>query len=178
MLTQINENTVSISIFTISLLILIIALLTIIIFVGLFTFIIPIRKKIDEMNRIMFFILKKDEKYDNSHTDIKHALSIINSNIGSLSSSTSQLIEEIEMTINNRSDFPTPNVSKLIRETILENIKMEVLLSQGMKLPNKQSTRHIIDNTINTYPNINKEYMVKLCMAMIENFTLSSDDKK
>jgi hypothetical protein len=61
----------------------------------------------------------------------------------------------------------------MMRETILENINIEVLLSQGMKIPNKQSTNHIIENTIRTYPDVDQEYTVKLCLAMIENFSLN-----
>lgn len=166
-----------------------IAVFLIAIIIILLSFIIPMKRQISELNRIMFTILKKDEKYDNSHDDIKRALSIINGNIGSLSSSTDQVLEELQAVSNstkqalnelnavsNNPVMPTPNITKMMRETIMENINIEVLLSQGMKIPNKQSTQHIIDNTLKTYPDVVPEYTIKLCLAMIENFALSASE--
>lgn len=176
MLNQINNETI--------LLIAVIVLLVAIIII-LLAFIIPMKRQIGELNRIMFAILRKDEKYDNSHDDIKRALSVINGNIGSLSSSTDQVFQELQnvststkqtlnelKAVSNNPIMPTPNITKMMRETIMENINIEVLLSQGMKIPNKQSTEHIIENTVKTYPDVDRKYTVKLCLAMIENFTL------
>lgn len=160
-------------------------LMLVAIIIILLALIIPMKRQIRELNRIMFTILRKDEKYDNSHDDIKRALSVINGNIGSLSSSTDQVFQELHNVststkqalnelnaVSNNPVMPTPNITKMMRETIMENINIEVLLSQGMRIPNKQSTQHIIENTIKTYPAVDKEYTVKLCLAMIENFTL------
>ena len=170
---------------TILLLCTIITLLLLIVAV-LLVYMRSIKRSISELNSIMFTILKKDEKYDNSHDDIKRALTVINGNIGSLSSSTDRVHQEIqELTNTNKQTLnelkvystkavlPTPNISKMMRETILENINIEVLLSKGMSIPNKKSTEHIIANTIQTYPDVDKEYTVKLCLAMIENFALN-----
>ncbi len=144
------------------------------------------QNKIDELSRMMYVIIQKDEKYNNSHDDIKRALTVINGNIGSLSSSTDQARQDIQevssstkqalnelKAISNNPIMPTPNITKMMRETILENINIEVLLSKGMTIPNKQSTNHIIENTIRAYPDVDQEYTVKLCLAMIENFTLN-----
>ena len=57
-----------------------------------------------------------------------------------------------------------------MRETILENINMEVLLSKNLKIARRDSTRSIIDNTLETYSDIEPEYVIKMCLAMIENF--------
>lgn len=144
---------------------------------------IKMKKRMEELSRMMFTIIKKDDKYDNSHDSIKRALSIINNNIGSLSSSTDQMIKDLGNLSKSTNDalhqlsyasnkevFPTPNVAKMMRETILDSIRIEMLLSNGMKIPNKQSTDHIIDVAIQTYPHIDKEYTIKMCLAMIQNF--------
>lgn len=159
--------------------------------VVLFSMLIKMQNRMNELSRMMFVLIKKDEKYDNSHDDIKRALSVINGNIGSLSSSTDQAKQDIKevasstkqalnelRAVSNNPVMPTPNISKMMRETILENINIEVLLSQGMKIPNKQSTNHIIENTIRTYPDVDQEYTVKLCLAMIENFSLNVAEGK
>lgn len=145
------------------------------------------KNRIEDLSRITYNLMKKYEYIDSSQDDIKNALSILNSNlkavdqgindnIRSLSSSTDKVLEQFNE-VSSEPYLPTPNVTKMIRETILENINIEVLLSHNMTLPNKQSTQHIIDSTVKTYPNVDKEYLVKLCLAMIENFVLNSQEK-
>lgn len=151
-----------------------------------FSILFKLKHRMEDLSRMMYVLIKKDEHYNNSHDDIKRALTVINGNIGSLSSSTDQVIQELNgvssstkqalnelKVVSNTPGLPTPNISKMMRETILENINIEVLLSKGMKIPNKKSTDHIIENTIATYPNVDKEYTIKLCLAMIENFALN-----
>jgi hypothetical protein len=141
------------------------------------------KKRMEELSRMMFIIIKKDDKYDNSHDSIKRALSVINNNIGSLSSSTDQMIQDLSNLskstddalhqlsyASNKAVFPTPNVAKMMRETILDSIRVEMLLSNGMRIPNKQSTEHVIDIALKTYPHIDEEYTIKMCLAMIQNF--------
>lgn len=110
-----------------------------------------------------------------SDTEIKKAMTIINKNIGSLSSGNEAVEKKLDEIINKKhllSDYrlPTPEESEAMRKTILENINMEVLLSKNLKIARKDSTRNIIDNTLETYPDINPEYIVKMTLAMIENF--------
>ena len=151
-----------------------------------FSILFKLKHRMEDLSRMMYVLIKKDEHYNNSHDDIKRALTVINGNIGSLSSSTDRVHQEIqELTNTNKQTLnelkvystkavlPTPNISKMMRETILENINIEVLLSKGMSIPNKKSTEHIIANTIKTYPDVDQEYTVKLCLAMIENFALN-----
>ena len=81
-------------------------------------------------------------------------------------------------TVRDDSIMPTPQLANMIRETINEQITIETLLSNKMKLPNKKSTSYIIENTARTYPHVDKEYIVKLSMAMIENFTSNEKEKQ
>ena len=115
------------------------------------------------------------EKFDTFDTEIKKALTIINKNIGSLSSGNDQLEKKLDEVIQsknllNKYRMPSPDESKQMRETIMENLNTEVLLSQNLKIARKDSVRNIIDNTLATYPDIEPEYTIKLCLAMVENF--------
>lgn len=140
-------------------------------------FIIPMKKRIDELSLTMLTLLRKDSIQTDSIDSIKRALYTIHENIGSLSTSTNKVINELN-TVRDRSIMPTPQLANMIRETINEQITIETLLSHNMKLPNKNSTEYIIENTAKTYPNVDKEYIVKLSMAMIENFTLNEQEKQ
>lgn len=135
--------------------------------------------KINALSMSLYLINKKlesdNESNDNSIIEIKKALTIINKNIGSLSSGNEAIEKKLNEVINKKhllSNYrlPTPEESEEMRKTILENINMEVLLSKNLKIARKDSTRNIIDNTLETYPEIQPEYIVKLSLAMIENF--------
>ena len=108
---------------------------------------IKMKKRMEELSRMMFTIIKKDDKYDNSHDSIKRALSVINNNIGSLSSSTDQMIKDLSNLSKSTNDalhqlsyasnkevFPTPNVAKMMRETILEFFSLRLLLMSSISL--------------------------------------------
>ena len=135
--------------------------------------------KFDSLSMSLYLINKKiesdNESNNTSFTEIKKALTIINKNIGSLSSGNDTIEKKLDEIINKKHllaeyRLPTPDESEAMRKTIMENINMEVLLSKNLKIARKDSTRNIIDNTIDTYPEIQPEYIVKLCLAMIENF--------
>ena len=142
------------------------------------------QNRMDDMSRMMYALIKKNDIQVESSDDIKHALSTlngnlkavsneINDNIGSLSSSTSKALLDIKKDTSLHREmgyYPTPNISKMIRETIMECINIEVLLNKDIRIPNPNSVNHIIETVISTYPDVNKTYVTKLCMAMIENF--------
>ena len=118
---------------------------------------------------------KSIDKLIESDTEIKKAMVIINKNIGSLSSGNEAVEKKLDEIIKKKHllkeyRLPTPEESEAMRKTILENINMEVLLSKNLKIARKDSTRNIIDNTLSTYPDIEPEYIIKLSLAMIENF--------
>lgn len=141
-----------------------------------FRMFLPLRKRIEEIQSFLYTLLKKDTIQTDSIYSIKKAVSVIHEDIGSLSTSTNRVINELD-TVHNESIMPTPQLSNMIKETITEQITIETLLSHNMKIPNKKSTDYIIENVIRTYPNVDKEYIVKLSMAMIENFTLNERER-
>lgn len=168
-------------------LLLFITILLLIIIITQILFILPMKKRMDELSRITYMLIRKNDISNGSQDEIKEAMVTLNrnikvttdeikDNIGSLSSSTKEVIQELKQ-VSSEPYMPTPNVTKMMRDTILELINMEVLLSHNMKIPNKESTQHIIDGTLETYPNVKKEYTIKLCLAMIENYALNASEK-
>lgn len=150
----------------------VITLLSLIIFC-----IIPMKRRMIEISQMMYVMFRKESKYDNSHDSIRNALSIINNNIDSLSSSIDNVFDQIVKKSNKTPNrLPTPSVSKEIRETILENINMEVMLSKGMRIPNRESIIHIAEVAIKTYPDIDPTYIVKMTVSMVENFILNMNE--
>lgn len=130
--------------------------------------------KFDSLSMSMYLINKKiesdNELNNTSFTEIKKALTIINTNIGSLSSGIEEFKKDIKEKNKQTFRLPLPEESKAMRETILENINVEVLLSKNLRIASKDSTRKIIDATMEAYPDIYPEYTIKLCLAVIENF--------
>ena len=130
--------------------------------------------KLDSMTMSLYLTNKKLESDSDmnktSFTEIKKALTIINSNIGSLSSGIEELKKDTEKKSNSPTRLPLPEESKAMRETILENINVEVLLSKNLRIASRDSIRKIIDATVEAYPDIDLVYTIKLCLAVIENF--------
>lgn len=158
----------------------IILLLIIILLVMMIGIIKPMKKRINDLSLEMFILMRKQRSLDSSSDDIKHALNIINHNIGSLSSSTNEVSEVLQTLVEDKKSkpkLPTPDIAQKMRETILENINIEVLLAEQMQIPRKDATRKIIDATIAAYPDIDYEYTIKLCLALIENFVESVGNK-
>lgn len=179
MLNTIMQNLTTI------LLIGIIILLVLILFLMIFCIIKPMKKRINDISLEMFIVMKKQQLLDNSMDEVKHAMNVLNHNIGSLSSSTTKGFEDIKEFINNdkiekytKRHLPTPDLAQKMRDTILENINIEVLMAEQMRIPDKAALRHIIDNTIKTYPDIEYEYTIKLVVAMVQNFIESVSNKK
>lgn len=168
-------------------LLLFIMILLLVIIITQILFILPMKKRMDELSRITYMLIRKNDISNGSQDEIKEAMVTLNrnikvttdeikDNIGSLSSSTKEVIQELKQ-VSSEPYMPTPNVTKMMRDTILELINMEVLLSHNMTIPNKESTQHIIDGALETYPNVKKEYTIKLCLAMIENYALNASEK-
>ena len=150
MLTEINQYT---AIFLLAIIVILLAVLLLQI-----TFIIPMQKRMNELSKITYMLIRKNDITNNSQDEIKEAMVTINKNlkvttdeirdnIGSLSSSTKEVIQELKQ------------------------------VSSEPYMPNKESTQHIIDGTLETYPNVKKEYTIKLCLAMIENYALNASEK-
>lgn len=174
MLDIIKQNS---SIILLGVIILLLIIILLILTIGVIK---PMKKRMNDLSLEMFILMRKQRSLDDSSDEIKHALNIINHNIGSLSSSTNEVSEVLQSLVTekkNKPKLPTPEIAQKMRETILENINIEVLLAEQMQIPRKDATRKIIDATIAAYPDIDYEYTIKLCLALIENFVESVSGK-
>lgn len=130
--------------------------------------------KFDSLSMSLYLTNKKlesdSEMNNTSFTEIKKALTIINTNIGSLSSGIEEFKKDTKAKRDSQTRLPLPEESKAMRETILENINVEVLLSKNLRIASRDAIRKIIDATVEAYPEIDLEYTIKLCLAVIENF--------
>ena len=133
-----------------------------------------ISDKFDSLSMSLYLTNKKlesdSEMNKTSFTEIKKALTIINTNIGSLSSGIEEFKKDTKAKRDSQTRLPLPEESKAMRETILENINVEVLLSKNLRIASRDSIRKIIDATVEAYPEIDLVYTIKLCLAVIENF--------
>jgi hypothetical protein len=98
----------------------------------------------------------------------------VQQNIKSLTSSIGHVIKE-NQTIRGEKVYPSPQLAELIQATIKEQITIEMLLSNKMRIANKDSVGKIIENVSKTYPNVDVEYLTKKCLAMIELSTQSQN---
>lgn len=127
--------------------------------------------KIGDISNMMFFILKKHQSLRDSSDAINSHLLIIDDNINTLSNNTVRVIDELKKSASKSKILPTPELASMMRATIKEAITAEVILSRNLRIPKRDSTKNVVLTTINTYPYVDKEYIVKLCLAMIEDFT-------
>lgn len=115
--------------------------------------ILQLMKKLTESNELLFYLNQNETKNMN--------------NLSSLTSSIQIQLEE-QKKQSEHTIYPTPQLSEMIGVTIKEQIATEEVLSSHMRMPKAESTKKIIDVVIATYPHVNKEYLVKRCMAQIE----------
>ena len=66
--------------------------------------------------------------------------------------------------------MPNPQEAQQIENSIRDLLAIEIILSQDMKIANRESVNRIIYSTIRTYPNINEEYLTKKTISMITQF--------
>lgn len=66
--------------------------------------------------------------------------------------------------------MPTPQESEQIEASIRDLLAIEIILSQDMKIANRESVNRIIYSTIKTYPNISEEYITKKAISVITSF--------
>ena len=113
---------------------------------------------INELSRMIYSLTKKLKSYDETLDDTRNEIVALTTSI-----------DELVVVKSTKKVYPTPDVSSMIAETIKEHIAIELSLSAGLQLPNKNSTDKIIKNTIATYPNIDEVFITKKCLAMIQN---------
>lgn len=112
--------------------------------------------------------MKKQCNSDGNISDITNEIDSIGNTITSLSTSIRSIMQATS-TASNENMMPTPQLAEMITATIKEQILIEFNLSRNMRIPRGDSTQKIIENTIRTYQYVDKEYITKKCLSMIES---------
>ena len=117
----------------------------------------PLKRINEEQNRILHTLLRKDQIYGDKLFDISSELSKRFDNL------------EEELTNDRDNVMPLPQLSEMIEATIREQISIEIALSVKMRLPRKDLVEIITVNVCKTYPFVDKNYIAKKCLALIES---------
>lgn len=83
---------------------------------------------------------------------------------------TSTLLEKASND-NTHGKLPTPEEEKQITETIKDLIATEVALASSLRSPHKDSLKDIVFKTVDTYPDIDIEYICRKVVSIIELYT-------
>lgn len=136
-------------------------------------FISPLRKKIEEQNRILYTLMNKCNIYGDKLFDTSMICNKSNEDLMTLSKRFELLESDIHMSKNNI--MPLPQLAEMIESTIREQVAIEIALSGKMKLPRKDMVNKITNNVSATYPYVSIEYIAKKCLAVIETMTTSEE---
>lgn len=126
------------------------------------------QKHITNVERFVYFNTKDIRQSKYMIDDIADQLEQFDTNVQSL---TDHIVEQqrIEAEKAKQKHYPKPDEARLIKETIQDQISIEISLSQHLNAPPNDYVDTIISNVIQTYPNIDIEYISKKCFAMLED---------
>ena len=120
-----------------------------------------LRNTIDDQSNIIYVLLKRIQEVQNDLTEMQR-------NIESLSTSIELMNSHVKRNAN-ETLYPDPKLAEMITSTIKEQLTIELTLSKNMTLANRESVTRITKNVARTYPQVDKEYIVKKCLAVIES---------
>lgn len=149
---------------------------SIMILIGIFTGVIfflqtqyRIRKLQSQIDRMMNVLYQIHRNYDSSHQslhEIEEYVKQLHEGFSILQAAYKKVYGEKHM--------PTPQESEQIESSIRDLLAIEIVLSQDMNVPRRDSVNNVILSTIRTYPNINEEYIIKKATSIITQFIKDS----
>lgn len=126
------------------------------------TYIRYIIRKIDDMSRVLYIMDKRHRRLETSLHDTDESIVSLSTSVVTLSSVLQK---------HSKSKLPKPDQVEQITKTIMDLLSIEVGLSKNMRASRKDSVPIIIEKTINTYPEIDPEYITKKALSIIETYT-------
>jgi hypothetical protein len=121
-----------------------------------------LQKQMNHLSTLMYWIYRH---FDNNNTELNN-----------ISEYTRQLHEGFSTLqvaykkVYGEKHMPDPQEAQQIENSIRDLLAIEIILSQDMKIANRESVNRIIYSTIRTYPNINEEYLTKKTISVITQF--------
>lgn len=126
------------------------------------------RNQMTDQNRLLYSVWKDSNR---SKYMIDHTLDEIEQIETNVSTLASELDIHIQTEKENRERkiYPTPDLSKLIEQTIREQFAIHLILRRNMRAPIKGALDEISAVVQATYPNVNTEYIAMKCIAFMES---------
>lgn len=107
-----------------------------------------------------------DKRQRRSEIDIHE----MNESIESLSTSVISIIKAYQQQ-SSTPIFPRPELVEQINATIADLLSIEVGLSKNMNASRRDSVPKIIETLCQTYPEVDKTYLSKKALSIIETYT-------
>ena len=124
-----------------------------------------VRKTQDQLNRMMNVLYQIHRNYDTSHQSLQE-----------IEGYTKQLHEGFSILevaykkVYGEKHMPSPQEAQQIESTIRDLLAIEIVLSQDMVVPRRESFNNVILAAIRTYPTINEEYLIKKTTSIFTSF--------
>ena len=125
-----------------------------------------------------YMLLEKQSRNILSNTDdIQHDFDTTYSSITKLNDNVALYLNQEEQRRSSTFIMPKPDQSKVIDETIREQIITEATLAKSMRVIDKNLINIIAENVEKTYPNVDKSYLTKKILMRIEEFNETAQNK-
>lgn len=125
-----------------------------------------------------YMLLEKQSRNILSNTDdIQHDFDTTYSSITKLNNNVASYLNQEEQRRSSTFIMPKPDQSKVIDETIREQIITEATLAKSMRVIDKNLINIIAENVEKTYPNVDKNYLTKKILMRIEEFNETAQNK-
>jgi hypothetical protein len=138
-------------------------------------------KRILEQLQVMghwIHLMQKDIKDLNiAYIDLRHDFDTTYSSISKLNNNVAAYLNQEEQRRNETFIMPKPDLSKVIDESIREQIIMEATLAKGMRIPQMDLVHRISEAIEKTYPNVDKDYLGKKILCKVEEFNETAYQK-
>ena len=106
-----------------------------------------------------------------SFVNYKNLLQVLTEQVATISNKQDQLSESLPKSNNTNRRLPTPEEEEQITLTIKDYIATEVSLASGLRSPYKDSLKDIVLKTVETYPEIDIEYIARKVVSMVELYS-------
>lgn len=116
-----------------------------------------------QQSQVLYFIDKQHRVSDEKIQDME-------TNIETISASIANVLNVYKQSVTKRI-HPRPELVEQINATIMDLLTIEVGLSKNMSAPKRDSVPKIIQSVIETYPEVDQEYLTKKTLSMIETYS-------
>lgn len=130
------------------------------------------KRSLQEQSNMLYILMKKLTPACDDIENIKKLYSTLSSSIDLYNDAQNAQLNA----------YPSPELIKAIELSIEDYLKIEMTLSSDLRIVKSDSVRKVMEMLIQTYPTVNKEYLIKKCSAyikgMFENAQFEDDEKQ